>query len=235
MHLRKVLFIPVFLISLNISAQIRFGVEASGNLSLISNYEATDIIEVTSDRTDSRMFRKETYGADYNNKTGGGIMAGLQYFFNKENISLDAGLDINNINFNQVLTKTASYMYLSNTDYKITEAEFPQTIVSENRDNYSLYLLSLPLSISYYFLDKNLSASVGAIPGILIYSTGGSGPSADFSKTAVGVQVQLRYQFIPKLWLMAGFQEYSTKLYAPELKQSFSNLRLMKLGLKYDI
>ena len=34
---------------------------------------------------------------------------------------------------------------------------------------------------------------------------------------------------------LLDFQEYSTKLYDASLKQSFSNLRLMKLGVKYDI
>lgn len=119
---------------------------------------------------------------------------------------------------------------------KITEAaEVPLPTRSISNSNHSLFLVSLPLSMSYYFLEKGLSVSLGALPGLLVYSTGGIGPSTAFNKAHIGIQVQLRYQVYPKIWVMGGFQEYSSKLYDPMLKQSFSNIRLIKLGLKYDI
>lgn len=233
---KKILFIPLILLSLNISAQLKFYVEGSGNFSLISKYYATQISEVeTSDRPRYNLYLSETYGAAYNNKPGGGITAGLQYFFKDENLSFDAGLDFNNVNFRQTLTTNKYYFYQSTTDLTIENATNPPPGKSEKSDNHSLFLLSVPLSISYYFLENNLSVSLGALPGLVLHSTGGSGASAAFNKGAVGIQVQLRYQFTPGLWLMGGFQEYSTKLYDPLLKQSFSNLRLMKLGLKYDL
>lgn len=235
MHVKKLIFIPVLLISLNISAQLQFFVEASGNFSLISQYKAVQITEVTSDRFDYGMFRTNTYGAGYNNKPGAGLTAGLQYFFTQENISIDAGIDFNNANFHQKLTTETSYFYASKKDNTLVKAENPLPSMTSKADNHSLYMLSLPVSFSYYFLEDKLSVSLGAVPGLLIYNTGGSGASADFNKATVGIQVQLRYQVAPQWWLMGGFQEYSTKLYDASLKQSFSNLRLMKLGVKYDI
>lgn len=217
-------------------AQVNFFVEASGNASLISEYYATQITETeTSDRQGYYKFLSNTYGGSYNNKLGGGLTAGLQYFVKQGNISLDAAIDFNNVNFYQKLTTSNYYFYQSITDYKIENATNPPASKTEKGDNHSLHLLSLPLSFSYYFLNNDLSVSLGAIPGLLMHSTGGSGASADFNKTVVGIQVQLRYQVAPKIWMMGGFQEYSSKLYDPMLKQSFSNLRLLKLGLKYDL
>ena len=235
MQLMKFLFVPLLLLSFTISAQFKFFVEASGNATLISEYKATQLTELESERTDYKLFMANTYGGSYSNKLGGGLMAGFQYLFNNENISFDAGIDFNNVNFHQTLTTSSSYFYQKNSDFTIIKTETPLPSTTEKGDNHSLFLVSLPLSISYYFLEDNLSVSLGAIPGLLVYSTGGSGASADFNKAAVGIQVQLRYQVVEKWWLMAGFQEYSTKLYDASLKQSFSNLRLIKLGVKYDI
>lgn len=236
MNLRKILFISLLLMSVNIQAQVSFFVEASGNASLIAEYYATQITEFeNSDRLGYTKFLSNTYGGSYSNKPGAGLTAGLQYFIKQGNISLDAAIDFNNVNFHQTLTTYNYYFYQSTTDYKIENATNPAPVRTEKADNHSQYLLSLPVSFSYYFLEKNLSVSLGLVPGLLVYSTGGNGASTDFNKTQVGIQVQLRYQFVPQWWLMAGFQEYSTKLYDASLKQSFSNLRLMKLGVKYDI
>ena len=236
MSLRKILFISILLMSINLQAQVNFFVEASGNASLISEYYATQITETeNSDRQGYYKFLSNTYGGSYNNKPGTGLTAGLQYFVKQGNISLDAAIDFNNINFYQKLTTSNYYFYQSITDYKIENATNPPASKTEKGDNHSLYLLSLPLSFSYYFLNNDLSVSLGAIPGMLMYSTGGSGASADFNKFTAGIQVQLRYRVAPQWWLMGGFQEYSTKLYDASLKQSFSNLRMIKLGVKYDI
>lgn len=45
MSLRKILFISILLMSINLQAQVNFFVEASGNASLISEYYATQITE----------------------------------------------------------------------------------------------------------------------------------------------------------------------------------------------
>ncbi len=235
MKLKIIAFFPLLLLSFSLSAQFRFFMEASGNVTLITENKVTQLAEITSDRPDYYLFRTSTYGGSYANKPGVGFTAGFQYFFNRENISLDAGIDFNNVNFHQTLSASSSYFYQRKSDYFIDNKGVPLPELSSKADNHSLYLASLPVSISYYLLENNLSISLGVIPGLLIYSTGGRGASADFSKATAGIQVQLRYQVVDKWWIMAGFQEYSTKLYEASLKQSFSNLRLLKLGVKYDI
>lgn len=233
--MRKFAIILLLTLTVFANGQIKYFIEASGNVSLISKSVATQTVDVTSDKPDFFKFNKNDYSATYKNKPGGGITAGLQYFFQEDKISLDAGIDINNVNFFQKLKTESYYVYQSSVDYSVTKADNPPPSKTEKEDDHNLLLLSLPLSFSYYFLENNLSVSVGVLPGLLVMSTGGTGASADFNKTAMGIQVQLRYQFAPKIWVMGGFQEYSSKLYNPLLKQSFSNLRLIKLGLKYDI
>lgn len=230
--MRNFLLISLFIISFSAQAQLNFYVEASGNHALISNSEAKSVSEISSPTPNLKAFRETTYKAEYTNKLGGGLGVGMNYFF-KENLSFDAGLDLSNVNFVQK-TKTSSFEYYQPIESRGAPA-LPTLPDTEHRDVYSQFRLSLPISLSYYLLENNLAVAIGAMPGILLYNSGGTGASADFNKAHIGIQVQLRYQLLPKLWLSGGFQEYSTKLYKPELKQSFSNLKLIKLGLKYDI
>ncbi len=230
--MRKIVILSLLIISVYANSQVQFYVEPSVNVALISNSQATQTYEVTSDRPGSQMLRKENYAANYNNKIGGGITAGMNYFF-KDNFSFDAGLDFNNINFHQKTRTSISNLYIPNNLSSESTETTPVTTVKSD-DSHNLFLLSLPVSISYYLLENNLSVGVGLLPSLLLHGTGGIGSATEFNKMQFGVQVQLKYQFMPQWWMVAGFQEYSTKLYKPELKQSFSNLRLMKLGVKYD-
>lgn len=234
--MRKIALFTLLMLSVATYAQLNFFVEGTGNFSLILKSQAELSTEVNSDNPDAYLFKNETFSAKYKNKLGGGVTAGMQYFFESNNISLDAGLDFNNVNFYQELKVETKYIYRLKSDFSIYDAGNPPLpSITQKESNHSLLILSVPLSISYYFLENNLSASLGALPGYVVYSKGGSGASADFNKFQVGIQIQLRYQFAPKIWLTGGFQEYSTKLYKPELKQSFSNLRLVKLGIRYDL
>lgn len=231
-NMRKILILSLLIISAFVNAQVKFFIETTGNISLISNSQATHTYEVTSEQPNTKKFQKEKYFAGYNNKVGGGVTAGLNYFF-KENFSFDAGLGFNNINFHQKTATSVSNVYIpTNSNSEPTETTSVTTTKSD--DNHSLFLLSLPVSLSYYLLENTLSMGVGLIPSLLIYDSGGIGSATDFNKVHLGIQLQLSYEFIPQWWLTAGFQEYSTKLYDPELKTSFSNLRLLKMGLKYD-
>ena len=231
--MKKIILLSLLIISISTEAQVQFYIEPSANISLISNSQATRTNEVATDRPGNRMVRKENYSAIYTNKVGGGITAGLNYFF-KEDFSLDAGLDFNNVNFHQKARTSISHVYMPlNGNAESTETSPVMTVKSD--DSHSLFLLALPVSLSYYLLENDLSVGVGLIPTFLLHGTGGRGSATEFNKAHLGVHVQLKYQFVPQWCVVAGFQEYSSKLYKPELKQSFSNLRFLKLGVKYNI
>ncbi|MFV0390487.1 MAG: outer membrane beta-barrel protein [Paludibacteraceae bacterium] len=229
--MKKTLLFILLAFSMHLPAQLKFFVEASPNASLITRNRVTQITELASDRPSYQKFLRGEYGAKYSNKLGGGIAAGIQYVFPEQNISLDAGLAFDNVNFRQeIITETLLY-YVSATTNEMDEV-IPQ--ITATTDNHNLFQLSIPLSISYYFLKENLSVGLGVLPGFIVASTGGSGASSNFNKAQFAIQLQLRYRFAPNWWIVGGFQEYSSKLYKPELKQSFSNLRLLKWGLKCD-
>jgi hypothetical protein len=219
------------MVSLLANAQFNFFVEGTGNFSLISKSKVVNTYAIPHNHLNFKSYRETTYKADYVNKLGADITLGLNYFF-QDNFSFDTGINFKNVNFNQKTSNSSKEFYLpiENGSYPT----LPHLPTSELKDDYSLFLLSVPVSVSYYLLENTLSASLGATPGYLVYSKGGSGESADFNKFQMGIELQLRYQIAPKIWLTGVFQEYSTKLYKPELKQSFSNLRMLKLGLKYD-
>lgn len=232
---KKLLLFFVLLLALPAAAQFNFYVEGAGNLSVISGSKATSTFEITSDNPDYSLFQKEMYKAKYKSGLGGGVVVGVNYFL-ADNFSLDAGFDFTTASFHQLLTKSTEYSYVSKTNSSQTLPAPPSSSQSMQADNYNMLLLSLPISISYYLVENNLAVGVGVLPGLLLHSSGGmDAASSNLNKTAFGIQIQLRYQVVPQLWLVAGLKEYSTKLYEPKLKQSFSSLRLLKIGLRYDI
>ncbi len=231
--MRKAITIILLTFSLLVNAQLSFSVEGTGSHSLISKSAASSTSEIPYPYKEHKSYRTATYKADYTNRLGAGLTVGLNYFF-QENLSLETGINFKNINFSQKTSSSYEAYYLPMKE-GVLYPELPKLPDTETKDNFNLLLLSVPISASYYLLDNKLSASLGILPGYLLYSKGGSGASSEFNKFQMGIQVQLRYQFAPKIWIVAGFQEYSTKLYKPELKQSFSNLREVQLGLRYDI
>ena len=134
--MKKIILLSLLIISISTEAQVQFYIEPSANISLISNSQATRTNEVATDRPGNQMVRKENYSAIYTNKVGGGITAGLNYFF-KEDFSLDAGLDFNNVNFHQKARTSISHVYMPlNGNAESTETAPVMTVKSD--DSHSL-------------------------------------------------------------------------------------------------
>ncbi len=231
--LKKSILLLLLLTSIGVQAQIKFHIEPSVNFGLITSSSATSTKEVSSDRPNLKKYQTDANKADYGNMPGAGVHVGHNYFF-KEYISLNAGVDFSNINFKQTLNSKTSFFYQQAGNNNIIETEEGKHS-EKSTDLHSLFLLSIPIGASYYLLDNDLSVDIGLLPGVLLGSTGGSGKSGDFNKLAMGMQLQLKYQFIPHWRIVAGFQEYSTKLYDPALRISYSNIRYLKIGLSYEI
>lgn len=231
--MRKLFLLSFLLICAFSNSQINFFVEATGDFSLISASQARKTEEVQSDKPNFKKFQTNEYHASYDNRLGAGIVGGMNYFF-KEYFSFDAGLGVDNVNFRQKLRNVNEIIYFHDSANETGFTPSGERIERKSEAAHNLLLLSVPLSISYYLLENNLSVSVGMLPGFVLLSTGGYATSRNFNKFQLGIQVQLKYQIQPQWWIVGGFQEYSTKLYKPELKQSYSNLRKIKLGIKYD-
>lgn len=231
--LKKSTLLLLLLTSIGVQAQLKYHIEPSVNFGLITNSSATSTKEVSPDRPNLKKYQTDANKAEYGNKPGAGLRIGVNYFF-KENFSLNTGVDFSNIYFKQTLNSKTSFFYQQAGSSNIIETEEGKQS-SFSTASHSLFLLSIPIGASYYLLDNDLSVDIGLLPGILLGSTGGSGKSSAFNKPAMGMQLQLKYQFIPQWRIVAGFQEYSTKLYDPALRVSYSNIRYLKIGLSYEL
>lgn len=233
--MRQLSTLILFFFSVHLSAQIKYFTEVSGNLSLISNSVFTDFRELKSNKQEFNLIEINDYKATYQNKFGGGIAVGLQYFFNSE-ISIETALDISAQRLTQELLHTSKNVYIpktGNEDLHLLPNIIPSALFSKN--TYSLMLLSLPISVSYHTLENNLSAGVGFVPASVLTLKKYGTKSDNFNPFALGVQIHLRYRFAENTWVTATLQEFTTALYKREEKLSTSENRLLKIGLRYDL
>lgn len=230
--MKKSLFLFIATIfSLHASAQVKFFTEVSGNYSLISNSYRIYSAEVDSDNPQYKVIRMDRYSANYKNRIGGNVMFAAQYFLIPE-FSLESGLDLCMINFQQELFHATTHYDLIEKELKPKTSMSP-TLFGSNSD-LNLFYLNIPISGFYHFLDNKLAAGIGIVPGFFVASKGGYGANTNFNKSSMAMQVQLRYQFVDRCWITGTFQEYTSYIYPESAKQSFSRNRLIKLGLRYD-
>ena len=229
--MRKTALLILLIGSFALSAQTKFYIEASGNQSVTLSSRAASTVEVQSDKPAHTMYETKSYLANYNNKMGGGVRGGLNYFF-YDYLSLDAALEVTNNNFQQLLTSRTGYFYHKEGEKDQIKSDREDIVIATD-SNHSMFWVGLPIGMSYYFVENTLAVGVEVTPAYLLGSTGGKGAARDFNKTGIAMQLQLRYRIIPNWWVVAGYREFSSKLYKAELKQSFSSLQDVKVGVRY--
>lgn len=133
----------------------------------------------------------------------------------------------------QMLQSRTSFFYQKPNDTEVIKSG-TEPIINLKDATHHLLMIGVPVGLSYYLLEEQLALSVGLMPSFLVFNQGGDRLSSDLNKFAMATQLQLRYRFIPGWWLTGGYSEYSTKLYKPSLKQSFSSMREIKLGVRRE-
>lgn len=221
----------LLLVSISTFSQTRFYVGGDFNVSTISDSKFNIRTDLVSDNPNYTYFKSEGYIATYNQQLGLDFYAGLnQAFFS--DFSFDIQLGVNNSNFTQTLVSKTKYFLQDKTNGELTEVENLHSTNSSIDKHYQVYL-TMPFGISYYLLEETLAIGMGFTPSFLITSLGAKSQSTEFNKLAMGMHLNLRYNITNHTWVTLEYQENSTKLYKPELKQSLSSLRHIKLGLRY--
>lgn len=231
--MNKAITISIILLSvIKLNAQISYYVGGHLSPSMIPNSKLAIQTAKESDKPNYNLFKSEGYMAQYTNGIGFDVFVGANYFI-QENLSFDSELLLNNSNYTQQLSVKTQYLYQDISNGKYEEVK-DLTNTESTTDNFNVGFINLPLGVSYYLLDDhNLAVGLGLSPSLLLFAKNKGIQSTELNRLAMGMYLNLRYEVKRDIWLTINFQENSTKLYKTELKQSFSNLRMLKLGLKY--
>ena len=218
----------------SLQAQIHYFVEASGNMSLIPKSEKTISNSSIPEGANYTMYSMYNYKEDYQKAFGGNVMIGVQYDL-KNKFSLESGLDLSLIKFNQDLMASQTFMYKLLDNTGLSQTPVVSASYYELKSDFSLSYLSIPVSVFYQLLKERLYVGTGVVPGVLIHASNDYNDNDMLSKLNIAARLQARYKITEKISVVAAFQQYLSPTFKEEFSPNKSKNRLVKLGLRYDI